>query len=91
MIAREDGEEVDMWEAEYSRWRSRCRGWLKSPILWREAHWGPPPFTLGNRIPSIILLEIDEERKRNSGKEKAERGLSTSSACSSLGSVEAAP
>ena len=24
-IARDEGEEVDMWDYEYSRWRWRCR------------------------------------------------------------------
>jgi hypothetical protein len=91
MIARDQGEEVDVWECEYSRWRSRCRGWVKNPALWRENHWGPPPFALGNRVPGAILREIDEDRKRDLGKERAESGLVASSARSRLGSVEAAP
>lgn len=63
-IAHDQGDEVDVWECEYSRWRSRCQGWLKEPKFWRHEHWGPEPFETGNRVPHVILQEIDEERKR---------------------------
>jgi hypothetical protein len=76
------GDQYDLppWECEYSRWRARCRAWLKNPSSWIENHWGPEPFTNGHRVPRVVLLELDEEKGRFAGLKKAERGLSTSSA-----------
>ena len=52
-IARDEGDDVDTWDCEYSRWRSRCRGWLKDPKLWQEItggqhrSWSAPAFLRG--------------------------------------------
>lgn len=64
-LAKDAGEELDVWEAEYSRWRARCDGWKKNPTLWRQDFWGPEPFSNGCRVPQRILQEIDEGRIKN--------------------------
>lgn len=71
---------AERWECEYSRWRARCRAWLKNPSSWIENHWGPQPFTSGHRVPRVVLQKLDEEKRKFAGLKKAESGLTTSSA-----------
>lgn len=52
------GGQSEFWENEISRWRSRCKTWLKKPHLWNTDQWGPHPFESGCRVPKEILEHI---------------------------------
>lgn len=61
-LRRQKGETVDLWEAELSRWRARCKFWVKNHLSWRESMWGPAPFENGTRVPGAILREIEKHK-----------------------------
>lgn len=56
-----NGGQTEFWEGEISKWRARCKGWLKDKALWRENMWGVEPFKEGNRIPRQVLDEIKQK------------------------------
>lgn len=58
-IRRSTGKgQIDEWEKEISKWRSRCKGWITNKNLWRIEMWGPEPFEIGTRVPKEILKEL---------------------------------
>jgi hypothetical protein len=57
-LRKQSGEEIDETDKTYSLWRSRCKGWKKSPELWRAEMWGPAPDQLGCRAPKSVLEEM---------------------------------
>ncbi|MDE2099114.1 MAG: hypothetical protein KGL39_17805, partial [Patescibacteria group bacterium] len=53
-----NGGQFDEAERSDSRWRARCKAWMKNPNLWQENQWGSAPNTLTTRVPKTIIKEL---------------------------------